>query len=70
MVVALVCDGWVAWAAGYGIADRATGVSVRPATRFQDASVSKPVTPVWGLLCLVEQGRIGLDEPVVGYLRR
>jgi hypothetical protein len=40
-----------------------------PATRFQDASVSKPVT-AWGLLCLVEQGRIGLDEPVVGYLRR
>ena len=40
-----------------------------PATRFQDASVSKPVTAL-GLLCLIEQGWIGLDEPVVGHLRR
>jgi CubicO group peptidase (beta-lactamase class C family) len=42
---------------------------VTPATRFQAASVSKPV-PAWGVLRLVEQGRIGLDEPVIGHLRR
>jgi CubicO group peptidase (beta-lactamase class C family) len=69
LAVALVCHGTVAWAAGLGVADRATGEPVTPAARFQAASVSKPVT-AWGVLRLVEQGRIGLDEPVVGHLRR
>jgi CubicO group peptidase (beta-lactamase class C family) len=69
LAVALVCHGRVAWAAGYGAADDAAGQPVTTATRFQAASVSKPVT-AWGLLRLVEQGRIGLDEPVVGHLRR
>jgi len=65
LAVALVCHGRIAWAAGYGVADQAKGQLVTPATRFQAASVSKPVT-AWGVLRLVEQGRIGLDEPVVG----
>ena len=69
LAVALVCHGQMAWAAGYGVADQATGEPVTPATRFQAASLSKPVT-AWGVLRLVEQGRIGLDEPVVGHLRR
>jgi CubicO group peptidase (beta-lactamase class C family) len=69
MAVALVHRGRVAWAAGFGVADRATGRPVTAATRFQAASVSKPVT-AWGVLRLVEQGRIGLDDPVVGRLRR
>ena len=38
-------------------------------TRFQAASLSKPVT-AWGVLRLVESGGIGLDEPIVGRLRR
>jgi CubicO group peptidase (beta-lactamase class C family) len=69
LAVALVCDGRPVWAAGCGVADHAAGRPVMPATRFQAASVSKPVT-AWGVLRLVEQGRIGLDEPVVGRLRR
>jgi CubicO group peptidase (beta-lactamase class C family) len=69
LAVALVRHGRVAWAAGYGLADQASGRPVTPATRFQAASVSKPVT-AWGALRLVEQGRIGLDEPVPGHLRR
>jgi CubicO group peptidase (beta-lactamase class C family) len=69
LAVALACHGRVAWAAGYGVADPATGRPLTTATRFQAASVSKPVT-AWGVLRLVEQGRIGLDEPVVGHLRR
>jgi CubicO group peptidase (beta-lactamase class C family) len=69
LAVALVGDGRAAWAAGYGVADHATGQPVTPTTRFQAASVAKPVT-AWGVLRLVEQGRIGLDEPVVGHLRR
>jgi CubicO group peptidase (beta-lactamase class C family) len=69
LAVALVHHGRLAWAKGYGLADRATGQPVTVRTRFQAASLSKPVT-AWGVLRLVEQGRIGLDEPVVGHLRR
>jgi len=69
LAVALVHHGRLAWARGYGLADRATGQPVTLRTRFQAASLSKPVT-AWGVLRLVEQGRIGLDEPVVGHLRR
>ena len=69
LAVALVHHGRVAWAAGYGVADQVTRQPVTAATRFQAASLSKPVT-AWGVLRLVEQGRIGLDEPVLGHLRR
>jgi CubicO group peptidase (beta-lactamase class C family) len=69
LAVALVHHGQLAWAKGYGLADRATRKPVTAATRFQAASLSKPVT-AWGVLRLVEQGRIGLDEPVIGHLRR
>jgi CubicO group peptidase (beta-lactamase class C family) len=69
LAVALIGNGGVAWAAGYGVADHSTGRPVTTATRFQAASVSKPVA-AWGVLRLVEQGRISLDEPVIGHLRR
>ena len=69
LAVALIGDGEGAWAAGYGVADHSTGRPVTTATRFQAASVSKPVT-AWGVLRLVESGRIGLDEPIIGHLRR
>jgi CubicO group peptidase (beta-lactamase class C family) len=67
--VALVDHGRLAWVAGHRLADRTTGRPVTAATRFQAAPVSKPVT-AWGVLRLVESGRISLDEPVVGHLRR
>jgi CubicO group peptidase (beta-lactamase class C family) len=51
------------------VADRTTGQPVTASTRFQAASLSKPVT-AWGVLRLVESGRIGLDELVIGRLRR
>jgi CubicO group peptidase (beta-lactamase class C family) len=69
LAVALVHHGQVVWAAGYGVADRTAGQPVTAATRFRAASLSKPVT-AWGVLRLVERGRIGLDEPIVGRLRR
>jgi CubicO group peptidase (beta-lactamase class C family) len=68
LAVALVHHGQAVWAAGYGVTDRTTGQPVTAATRFQAASLSKPVT-AWGVLRLVESGRIGLDEPIVGRLR-
>jgi Ala-tRNA(Pro) deacylase len=44
LAVALIGNGGVAWAAGYGVADHGTGRPVTTETRFQAASVSKPVT--------------------------
>ena len=69
LAVALVHHGRLVWAAGYGVANRATGQPATATTRFQAASLSKPVT-AWGVLRLVESGRIGLDEPIVGHLLR
>jgi CubicO group peptidase (beta-lactamase class C family) len=69
LAVALVHHGQVVWAAGYGLADPATGQPVTASTRFQAASLAKPMS-AWGVLRLVEQGRIGLDEPLTGHLRR
>ena len=69
LAVALVHRGQVVRVAGHGVADRRTGRPVTAGTRFQAASLSKPVA-AWGVLRLVESGRIGLDEPVTGWLRR
>ncbi len=45
------------------------GAPVDADTLFQVASLSKWVT-AWGVLALVEEGRIDLDAPVNGYLTR
>jgi CubicO group peptidase (beta-lactamase class C family) len=67
--VALVQDGQVAWAQGYGLADVAANTPVTPETVFQVASTSKPVA-AWGVMRLVEQGKIQLDMPVEEYIKR
>jgi CubicO group peptidase (beta-lactamase class C family) len=70
LAVALVQHGQVVWAGGYGVADPTICWPVTATTtRFQAASLSKPVT-AWGVLRLVERGRVGLDEPILGHLRR
>lgn len=45
------------------------GAPVDRDTRFQVASISKWTT-AWGIMTLVEQGRIDLDAPVSRYLKR
>jgi CubicO group peptidase (beta-lactamase class C family) len=45
------------------------GRPVNPDTLFQMASVSKWIT-AWGVMTLVESGKIDLDAPVSHYLRR
>lgn len=67
--VALVVDGEVAWAQGYGLADRDRNVPVTADTVFQVASISKAVT-AWGVMRLVERGLLDLDAPVERYLTR
>jgi len=54
----------------FGIANASTQARVNSGqTLYQLASVSKAVT-AWGVMKLVEDGRLGLDVPVMGYLKR
>jgi CubicO group peptidase (beta-lactamase class C family) len=69
VAVALVDDGEMAWAQGYGLADPAQGIPVSPKTGFEAASVSKPVS-AWGVMKLVEAGQLDLDAPIEHYLTR
>ena len=66
--VAVIDNGQLAWARGYGLADIASGRPVTPETRFQAASISKAVAAV-GALDMVEDGLLDLDEPVNARLR-
>jgi len=67
--IALVHNGEVVWAQGYGLADKINGISVTLDTVFQAASISKPVS-AWGVMRLVEEGKLNLDAPVERYLTR
>lgn len=66
--VAVIHDGKLAWARGWGYRDYANCAPVTPQTAFQAASISKVVTAVIALR-LVEQHKIGLDRNVNEALR-
>jgi CubicO group peptidase (beta-lactamase class C family) len=66
--IALVQDGRIAWARGYGVLDVATKAPVTPQTLFQAASLSKPVTAM-AVLRLADQGRLSLTAPVNSQLK-
>lgn len=66
--VAVIRNGRIDWAKGYGLAEAGTARQVTAATRFQAASISKPVAAL-GTLALVQQGKLSLEEDVNGLLR-
>src|ERR1700741_2213073 len=67
-VVALVTDKErVLYQGAFGVADVSTGRPLTQDSMFRIASMTKPVTSV-ALMQLVEQGRIGLDDPAEKYL--
>lgn len=66
--VAVIHDGRLDWARGWGVRDVRTCAPVTPETAFQAASISKPVTAIVALR-LVEQGKIGLDRDINLVLR-
>jgi methyl acetate hydrolase len=67
-VVALVTDRErVLYQGAFGVADVSTGRPLAKDSMFRIASMTKPVTSV-ALMQLVEQGRIGLDDPASKYL--
>lgn len=63
---AIVQDGHVVWAAGYGSAD-GRGRSMTPTTPVLLASTSKALTAI-AVMQQAETGRLDLDGPVVTYL--
>ena len=67
LTIALIRDGEVVWAEGYGVANTITGAPVTPETAFEVGSNSKVVT-AYTALRLVEGGRLSLDEPVRAYI--
>ena len=67
--IALVEDGRLVWSAAYGSADQNGRRGMTSETVFALNDLSKPVT-AWGVMHLVEEGKIGLDTPVDSYLKR
>jgi len=67
-VVALIAgrEG-VLYEGAFGVADVATGRPLKSDALFRIASMTKPITSV-ALMQLVEQGRVGLDDPAAKYL--
>ena len=66
--VAVLIDGEIGWARGYGFADVESRRPVTANTLFQAASISKPVAAL-AALQLVGEGRVDLDADVNTYLK-
>lgn len=67
--VAIIEEGRVVMARGFGIADLARKKPVTDATLFNIGSTSKSIS-AWGAMRLVDEGKIGLDDPVERRLTR
>lgn len=61
--LAVINNGAVEWARGYGVAEAGTSRAVSATTLFQAASISKSVSTA-GILTLVQQGKLELDSDV------
>ncbi len=67
VVVLVARDGKLAYHRAAGLADREAGRPMTEDAVFRFSSVTKPFVSV-ALMRLVEQGKIGLDDPVTKYL--
>lgn len=61
--LAVINEGKIEWAQGYGVLEEGRDAPVTPETYFQAASISKTVTALAALV-LVQQGKLDLDEDV------
>ncbi len=67
--IAVINDGEIEWAKGYGVLSVDDAGPITTATLFQAASISKVIAAV-GMLKLVDAGKLDLDADVNTYLRR
>src|SRR5512138_1412168 len=65
--LAIVQNGQIAYTKGYGVRDVTTGAPVTPNTQFAIASNTKSFTAL-GVMLLVQQGKVKLDDPVTKYI--
>lgn len=68
-VVSRISGGDVLWTRAYGLADERTVAAMQPDMYFEFGSTGKVLT-AWGVMKLVEQGRVELDAPINRYLKR
>jgi len=68
-VVSCISNGEVAWTKAFGLANLRTGAPMQTDMVFNHGSNGKVLT-AWGIMRLVEQGKVELDAPVNGYLKR
>lgn len=61
-------SGRIVRAQGYGLSNIELQVPVKPETLFQSGSVGKQFTAT-GIMMLVEEGKIRLDDPITMYLK-
>lgn len=61
--IAVINNGEIEWALGYGVREKGTSAPVTVTTLFQAGSISKPVAAM-AALSLAEQGKLELDEDV------
>ena len=66
LALAVVRDGEIVKLKGYGFANLETGARATPQTRFEIGSLTKQFT-AFALMTLVEEGKIGLDDPLRKY---
>ncbi len=66
--IAIIRNGEIVFAKGYGIANQMTGTTVNAHTLFQAGSISKPIAAL-AVIKLVEEGKLDLDEDVNLYLK-
>jgi CubicO group peptidase (beta-lactamase class C family) len=66
MSAAVVKDGQLVWARGFGFADVENGVPATPETPYHLASVTKTFAAVI-VMQLVQEGKLSLDDPVSRY---
>jgi CubicO group peptidase (beta-lactamase class C family) len=66
-VVMVIQDGKIVHKKGYGLADVEQDIPITPETIFHLGSVGKQFTAM-GVLILVEQGRVDLDDPISAYI--
>ncbi len=67
--IAVIREGKLTWVHGFGVKEINGGQAVTNETTFEAASLSKPVF-AYGVLKLVEQGKLGLDVPLTTYLAK
>lgn len=67
--IGIIQNGKVVYILNYGMADKSKGKEVNDNTIFQVGSVSKTLTAC-GVMHLVEEGKIKLDDPAEKYLTR